>query len=210
MPVSYCVEPRLGADADERRRARSRALLRRLDRARADDDPVDELGGCARVLAGRDAEARVEREVGDARGHAPASGASVGASSVRAPVVPVTVTRYSQPSVAAAASRSRSSVDVGATSWTRRSSGRTSAGRSATISEVAPAARASRSNRSQPYASKIDEYVIGISGTSTRARVSASTSRQRACACRRRARARRRAGSPARRRAGPRTGSRAR
>ena len=38
-----------------------------------------------------------------------ASGASVGASSARAPVVPVTVTRYSQPSVASAASRRRSS-----------------------------------------------------------------------------------------------------
>ncbi len=68
-----------------------------------------------------------------------ASGASVGASSVRAPVMPVTVTRYSQPSVDSAARRSRSSVDVGATSWTRRVSGRTSLGRSATINDVAPA-----------------------------------------------------------------------
>ena len=48
------------------------------------------------------------------------------------------------------------------------------------ISEVAPAARASLSRSSQPWASKSDEYVIGISGTSISARVSARHSRQRA------------------------------
>ena len=45
------------------------------------------------------------------------------------------------------------------------------------MNELAPAARASASRRSQPYASKIDAYVIGMSGTSTTARVCASTSR---------------------------------
>ncbi len=48
----------------------------------------------------------------------------------------------------------RSSVEVGATSWILRGAGgRAPAGRSATISPVAPAARASCSNTSQPYVS---------------------------------------------------------
>jgi hypothetical protein len=85
------------------------------------------------------------------------SDARAGESPVRAPVVPATVTRYSQPSVRSAARRIRASVEVGATSWTRRSSGRSSAGRSATIMLVAPASRASVSKRSQPYASRIEE-----------------------------------------------------
>ena len=43
---------------------------------------------------------------------------------------------------------------------------------SATMKLVAPAARASASNRSQPYASSSEAYVIGISGVSpTSARV---------------------------------------
>ena len=73
----------------------------------------------------------------------------------------------------------RSSVEVGATSWTRFSSGRVPAAVSATMKLVAPAARASASKRSQPYASRIDAYVIGISGVSpTSARVAARHSRQ--------------------------------
>ena len=43
---------------------------------------------------------------------------------------------------------------------------------------AAPAPRASSANRSQPYASRIDEYVIGTSGTLTRARTAARHSRQ--------------------------------
>jgi hypothetical protein len=74
--------------------------------------------------------------------------------------------------------RKRSSVEVGATSWTLSSSGRSPAGRSATMRLVAPASRASAAKRSQPYASRIDAYVIGFNGTSTRARVARRTSRQ--------------------------------
>ena len=72
----------------------------------------------------------------------------------------------------------RSSVDVGATSCTRFSSGRVPAAVSAMMKLVAPAARASASKRSQPYASSSDAYVIGISGVSpTSARVAARHSR---------------------------------
>ncbi len=48
---------------------RSGALLRDLDRTRADDDSVRELGGRACVLGRRDAEARVERHVDEPRAH---------------------------------------------------------------------------------------------------------------------------------------------
>ena len=73
----------------------------------------------------------------------------------------------------------RSSVEVGATSWIRFSSGRVPAAVSTTMKLVAPAARASASKRSQPYASRIDAYVIVISGVSpTSARVAARHSRQ--------------------------------
>ena len=45
---------------------------------------------------------------------------------------------------------------AGATSWMRRSSGNSPAGRSATIRLVAPAARASSAKRSHPWASSSD------------------------------------------------------
>ena len=68
-------------------------VLGRLDGARADDDPVDELRRRPRVLGGRDAEAGVAAGTSVSARARSASGASVGASSARAPVVPVTVTR---------------------------------------------------------------------------------------------------------------------
>ena len=71
---------------------RGRAFLGDLDRAGADGDAVGELGRGAGVLGRRDAEARVERHVGEARARSTRP-ASAGERSSRAPVVPATVTR---------------------------------------------------------------------------------------------------------------------
>ena len=79
------------SDADEGAERRG-AFLRGLDRARADDDPVDERGrraACSGVeipkpaYSGRPVTARLRAT----------SGARLGDSSARVPVVPVTVTR---------------------------------------------------------------------------------------------------------------------
>src|SRR6266508_84450 len=94
------------------------------------------------------------------------------------PGVEIPKPAYSGRSVIARA-RATSPAKVGATSWIRFSSGRSPAGRSATISDVAPAARASVAKRSQPYASSNAAYVIGTSGVSgTSSRVRARQSRQ--------------------------------
>ena len=173
---------------------RVRAVLGREQCAGADDDSVRELGGRAGVLGRRDAEARVERDGGRGAGAVDEAGER-GERLSRAPVVPGDGDEVQPPVRLLAASRILASVDVGATSWTRRSSGRSPAGRSAMMRLVAPAAVALAAKRSQPYASRIDAYVIGMSGVSGSARACARGRRGTpSCACRARARARRRGG----------------
>ena len=150
---------RSSVGAAERRDVLTQCLgpfLGHLHGARADDDPVGELRGGTRMLRRRDAEAGVERHV-----HQPAG--PLGKAGERGGEVSARPGRAGQrdevePAVRLApASAIRSSVDVGATSWMRRVSGRSPAGRSAMIMLVAPAAVASSAKRSQPYASSSDE-----------------------------------------------------
>ena len=111
-----------------------------------------------------------------------------------------------------AARRMRSSVEVGATSWMRRSSGRSlRPGRSATIMLVAPAG--ARVGGEALLAVRLEQRGVGHRDErrpDAGAYLCARHSRQASVRIPAAAPARRRAGSPARRRAGRRRGSRAR
>ena len=135
-----------------RRSGRARRHPARPPRPRAEPTTMPSTSAAAAraCVARRDAEAGIERLRGRCTGSRSERRERRGELGARAGRCRSRVTRYSQPSVDSAARRSRSSVDVGATSWTRRVSGRTSTGRSATINDVAPALRASVAKRSQP------------------------------------------------------------